>query len=225
MKIVFLRNVLNVADAGDVKNVADGYARNYLIPHGLAVKADPSMMQQIEANIRARARQTAETDAEYTALASLIEGKEVTIKAKVGVKDRLYGSVTAADIATALEEAAGAAVDKRNLKVAHFSPPRDYTVNLRDGQYYLKVTLVGVVEEESALEFMADRLPMFDDEVISYLHNLTVDDLRSTEGLDNVKKELLKKVNGIFTQDYIDSSKSKDPMPVKMVLFKDLVWN
>ncbi len=150
MKVVFLQNVANVARAGEIKNVADGYARNYLIPRRLAARADPHLMQQFEAQLKARARQEAETEAELEALAARIDGQEVTIRAKVGVKDRLYGSVTAADIAAALEQASGTTVDKRRIELEN--PIRHlgtYEVTVRLSRDITPRIVVTVTEDEA----------------------------------------------------------------------------
>jgi large subunit ribosomal protein L9 len=115
MKVVFLQDVPNVARAGEMKEVADGYGRNYLIPRKLAAQADPKMMNAIEAQVRARARQVAQNEAEMTELAEQIDGKEITITARVGANERLYGSITAGDIIAELEKSFGIIVDKRKI--------------------------------------------------------------------------------------------------------------
>ena len=115
MKVVFLQDVPNVASAGEMKDVADGYARNFLIPRKLAAQADPKMMNSIEAQVRARARQAAQNEAEMTELAEQLNGKEITITARVGANERLYGSITTGDIIAELEKSFGIIVDKRKI--------------------------------------------------------------------------------------------------------------
>ena len=117
MKVIFLQDVPNVARAGEMKEVADGYGRNFLIPRKLAAQADPKMMNVIEAQVRATARQTAQNEAEMTELASQLDGKEIVITARVGANDRLYGSITTADIITELEKSFGVIVDKRKIEL------------------------------------------------------------------------------------------------------------
>jgi len=117
MKVVFLQDVPNVAHAGETKEVADGYARNFLLPKKLAAQADPKMMNVIESQVKARARQAAQTEAEMTELASQLDGKEITIKARVGENDRLYGSITTGDIIAELEKDYGIVVDKRKIEL------------------------------------------------------------------------------------------------------------
>jgi large subunit ribosomal protein L9 len=117
MKVVFLQDVPNVARAGEMKEVADGYGRNYLIPRKLAAQADPKMMNAIEAQLKARERQAAQNEAEMTELAGQLDGKEIVITARVGANERLYGSITTGDIIAELEKSFGVTVDKRKIEL------------------------------------------------------------------------------------------------------------
>jgi len=112
MKVVFLEDVPNVARAGDIKEVADGYGRNYLLPKKLALVSRPGAVEAVKAQIEARA----ETE-KARKLAAEIEGKELTFKVKMGAKERIHGSVTAANISTELQEVTGQAVDKRKIQL------------------------------------------------------------------------------------------------------------
>jgi large subunit ribosomal protein L9 len=113
MRVVFLQDVPRVARAGEIKEVADGYARNFLIPRKIALLATPQAISQSGTAQRAQVRE----DTELEALAQQIEGKEVNIKAKAGAKDRLYGSITSADIAAELSKSTGLAIDKRKIEL------------------------------------------------------------------------------------------------------------
>ena len=110
MKVVFLSDVPNVAKAGDEKTVADGYGRNYLLPRNLAVISQPGALAAVKAKMEVKA----ETE-KNKKLAEEIEGKVITFKVKVGVKERMHGSITAANIATELQEVLGQAIDKRKV--------------------------------------------------------------------------------------------------------------
>jgi len=116
MKVVFLENVPNVANTGEIKEVADGYGRNYLLPKKLAILAGPHAMSIVEAQQRKKARVQAETEAEFAKLGEELEGKEITIKAKTAAEDRLYGSVTSTMIAAELEKD-GIVVDKKKIEL------------------------------------------------------------------------------------------------------------
>ena len=151
MKVVFMEDVPNVGKAGQIKEVADGYGKNYLIPHKLAVPARPQDIKAVEAQIKARARIAAKTEAEMKALASELEGKEITIKAKVGQQERLYGSITSADISAGLESSLHAVVDKRKIELAE--PIRQtgtFEVPIKLGKDIATKIKVSVVAEEPA---------------------------------------------------------------------------
>ncbi len=117
MKVIFLEDVPNVASAGDIKDVADGYGRNYLIPNKLAMAATPESIKLAQQQLQKKARVQAETEAEIARLAGELEGKEVVIAARAGSQERLYGSITAADIAAELEKSHGIIVDKRKIEL------------------------------------------------------------------------------------------------------------
>lgn len=151
MKVVFLQDVPNVARAGEMKEVADGYGRNYLIPRKLAAQADPKMMNAIEAQVRARARQAAQNEAEMTELAEQIDGKVITITARVGAKERLYGSITAGDIIAELEKSFGVIVDKRKIDLEN--PIRElgsHEIPIRLTKDIVPTITVTVTGEESS---------------------------------------------------------------------------
>ncbi len=118
MKVLFLQDVPNVAKAGDIKEVADGYGRNFLIPRKLALLAVSGAVNPAKTYLEAQARGMAQTQTELTELANQLDGREITLEARIGSKDRLYGSITAADIAVELERTIGQAVDKRKVELA-----------------------------------------------------------------------------------------------------------
>ena len=147
MKVVFLEDVPNVAQAGQVKEVADGYARNYLIPRKLAALAQAQAVSQIEARTK---KIEIRLTAEMNDLASQIEGKEVSLKAKAGAKDKLYGSITSADIAAELQNVTGLEIDKRKIELEE--PIRQlgsYEVTVKLGQDIAPKIKVNVIEEEA----------------------------------------------------------------------------
>ena len=151
MKVVFMEDVPNVGKAGQIKDVADGYGKNFLIPHKLAMPARAGDIKNVEAQIKARARIAAKTEAEMKALAGELEGKEIIIKAKVGQQERLYGSITSADIAVGLESSLHAVVDKRKIELAE--PIRQigsYEVPIKLGKDIATKIKVTVVAEEAA---------------------------------------------------------------------------
>ena len=150
MKVIFLEDVSNVARAGEMKEVADGYGRNFLIPRKLAVLVNPSATNTFEAQRKIRARHQAQVETELTELAQRLDGMEVSLKDRVGSKDRLYGSITSADIVSELQNTAGLVVDKRKLELAE--PIRQlgtYEVVIRLAKDIVPKIKVTVVEEET----------------------------------------------------------------------------
>ncbi|HEX9896859.1 MAG TPA: 50S ribosomal protein L9 [Dehalococcoidales bacterium] len=150
MQVIFLEDVPNVGKAGQIKEVADGYGRNYLIPHKLAAPARPQDIKNVEAQIKARARQAAKTEAEMKALAAILEGKKITLKARAGSQERLYGSITAADISAGLETGLSTIVDKRKIELAEpIHQLGMYDVPIRLGKDIVTTIKVTVVAEET----------------------------------------------------------------------------
>lgn len=118
MKVIFLQDVPNVAKAGEIKEVADGYGRNFLIRRNIALQASSSNISMAEMQRRIKERKLSADVAELTQIAEHLEGKEIILQARVGSKEKLYGAITAGDIASELENATGIAVDKRKIELA-----------------------------------------------------------------------------------------------------------
>jgi large subunit ribosomal protein L9 len=128
MKVVLLKDVKNIGKRDEILNVSDGYARNFLFPQKLAAEATPGTLKEIERKRAAQDAREAERKAEAEAKAALLKNKVVTLEVKCGDKGRLYGSVTAAEVAEALEKQHGIQVDKRKLDIG--DPIRE--VGVRD---------------------------------------------------------------------------------------------
>jgi large subunit ribosomal protein L9 len=117
MKVVFLQDVPNVAKAGDVKDVADGYSRNYLIPKKLAVVATSAELNRLELQRKADVRRQARTEQDAEAFAKVLQDITVVLKMRAGTKDKLYGSVTSADIAKEIKKLTKQDIDKRKIEL------------------------------------------------------------------------------------------------------------
>jgi len=115
MKVIFLEDVPNVARAGEIKEVTSGYGRNFLIPRKLALLARSEAVNTMGTQLELKARGQAQTEAELLELANLLNGREVILEARTGGKDRLFGSITTADIAAELESTTGLVIDKRKI--------------------------------------------------------------------------------------------------------------
>ena len=115
MKILLLKDVYNLGRAGDVKKVANGYGRNYLLPQGLAVLATSTALTQVE-RIRADANQRRDLlNEELSGVAESLKDVQLLFAAKAGETGKLYGSVTTAMIASELTEKLGVEINKRQI--------------------------------------------------------------------------------------------------------------
>jgi large subunit ribosomal protein L9 len=118
VKVVLRDDVENVGRKGDLIEVADGFARNYLVPRGLAMKATKGVLQQAEAMRRNReARETREREAAQ-ALADQLTGRRIEVRARAGEGGRLFGSVTNVDIIDAVRAQTGVDLDRRKTQLA-----------------------------------------------------------------------------------------------------------
>jgi large subunit ribosomal protein L9 len=118
MKVILLQNVEGLGQAGDMKDVANGYARNYLLPRRLAAGATPSLIANREQRIAAEQRRLAKLAEQHRQMAERLGQIALTFKAKVGSQGRLYGSITSLDIATALRDAENISIDRRTIDLS-----------------------------------------------------------------------------------------------------------
>ena len=117
MKVILLSDVKGTGKAGDVVKVSDGYARNRLIPKGLAQEATKSNIKILERKNAAKEAADAEAKAEAEKLAEQLATLTLNIKSKGGESGRLFGSITAMDIAAAAKEQFGVELDKRKIRL------------------------------------------------------------------------------------------------------------
>lgn len=115
MKVVLLKDVPGLGQVGLVKEVADGYGRNYLLPRKLAEVATPAALAKVEQFKAKEARLRAKAEASLRELGQLLEGLRITIKAKAGAEGKLYGSVSSADIAAEITRDSGHEIERRQV--------------------------------------------------------------------------------------------------------------
>ncbi|MBU2496238.1 MAG: 50S ribosomal protein L9, partial [Candidatus Omnitrophica bacterium] len=115
MQVILLKDIKRLGKAGDVKRVANGYARNYLIPRGLAAVATTQAIKQARERLAAESRRTQIEVTSAESLAEIVDKLSFTFRVKAGDTGTLYGSITNADIATRLEKEIGQAFDKRKI--------------------------------------------------------------------------------------------------------------
>jgi large subunit ribosomal protein L9 len=166
MKIVLRQDVPKVGEAGTVQTVSNGYARNFLIPQGLAVVATDSELKVAAHNLAVKGRKIARQEEQLRSLADKIDGQRLSFTARAGEQGRLYGSITASDVATALAKQISEEIDRRRIVLDE--PLRTI------GEHTVTVHLVGrlrphvtvVIEAEATEEAPAEPEPDADTEAV-----------------------------------------------------------
>jgi large subunit ribosomal protein L9 len=148
MEVILRDDVPNLGRVGEIVKVKDGYARNYLIPQGLAYAATPGNKRRIESEAKRRSIRLAEQQSDAEATAAQLAGVALAFTAKAGEGDKLFGSITSADIAKQLAQK-GYTVDKRIIELAE--PIRmigDWPVRIRLHPDVRAEIMVSVTREE-----------------------------------------------------------------------------
>jgi large subunit ribosomal protein L9 len=140
MKVILRQDVESVGEAGTVKNVSDGYARNYLIPKGFAILATSGELKVLAENQKVKDRKIARQEQELQDLADRISKVKLDFEARAGEQGRLFGSVTSGEIAEKLSAIVGQEIDRR--KVVLEEPIR------HAGEHSVSVHLVGKLRPE-----------------------------------------------------------------------------
>lgn len=148
MQIILKKDVAKLGHADDIVNVKTGYAMNYLIPQGFAILATKSALKQHEETIRQRAHKEAKKISDAEALAAKVSSMLVKVTAKVSENGKIYGSVTAAQLADALA-AAGLEVDKKDLTIVS---PEVKTVGVFDAELKCYKNVKGAFKFEVVAE-------------------------------------------------------------------------
>ena len=117
MKLILLTDVKSLGKMGDVVEVAEGYARNFLVPRKLATEADKGALARIGSQQKAQEKRDAQILADAKELAARLESAKVAVKAKAGGNGKLFGAVTNADVATAIAETLAVAIDKHKIEL------------------------------------------------------------------------------------------------------------
>lgn len=115
MKVVLTKDVPNLGKAGDIKDVSDGYGRNFLLPKGFATMATQGMVKQAQERADSQRRKDAKLRSDAETLAQRINGQTLRFTVKVGELDRLYGSITNVDVADKLKEQLCVEIDRRKI--------------------------------------------------------------------------------------------------------------
>ncbi|MGB6520558.1 MAG: 50S ribosomal protein L9 [Candidatus Cybelea sp.] len=146
MKLVLFADVKPLGQKGDLVDVADGYARNFLLPRKLAGEADKGALAQLEAQHKARERKAAMELAEAKALAARIESAKLAVRAKAGGNGKLFGAVTNADVASAIAGALSIEIDKHKIEMtSQIKALGSYPVEIKLHKGVVAKTVVDVV--------------------------------------------------------------------------------
>ena len=148
MRVIFLEDVPNQANAGDVKNVADGYARNYLIPKKLATIATGEDMKRIERIKKAGDERRVRETQQWEELANLLEGTSISVKARVTPSGQFYGAINPTQIAQELSDTLGREIDRRLVEtVEPIREPGEFEVVLHLAQG-IQATIIVTAEAQ-----------------------------------------------------------------------------
>ena len=131
MKVVLLQDVKGKGKKGELCNVSDGYARNFLFPKKLAVEADNAALNELKNREEAQAHHKKEELAVAQKTASMLDGKSVNIKAKAGAGGKLFGSVTSKEIAAEIKNSIGIEIDRKKMNVADIKNYGEYTAEIK----------------------------------------------------------------------------------------------
>jgi len=150
MKVLFLQDVKGTAKAGDVKDVSEGFARNFLLPKSLAVPASAGALKNVAYQKQIIVSKTQRIRSENETLSARLAEVKVSFKVKVGEQYRLFGSITSSDVAEAVEKAIGQAIDKHKVildePIKHLGT---YKVPIKVGELEPAVTVI--VQDETGV--------------------------------------------------------------------------
>lgn len=140
MKVIFIQDVKGQGKQGEIKEVSDGYARNFLIPKGLAEEATKTRLKEIEERSEKQRKTLEREKAEAVKIKQMLDGKEVTIKARTGSGEKLFGAVTPKEIAETLQQQFKINVDRKKIEL------HDPIKHL--GEYPVKIKIYPSIQAE-----------------------------------------------------------------------------
>lgn len=147
MKVILKQDVKGKGKKGEMINVSDGYARNFLLPQGLAVIADAAAMNELKTREQAEAYRLEQEKKQAEAAAATLNGKTITIKSKGGKNGRLFGAVTSKEVAEAINREFKLTVDKRKIEMDDLKTFGACQAEIKLGQKITAKITVSVVEE------------------------------------------------------------------------------
>jgi len=144
LKVILQEDLKSLGKKGEIKEVSTGYARNYLIPKGLAIEATRGNLKEAQEKQISELNRQKKEEVEANALKTKLDGKTIKVKAKTGESDRLFGSVTAKEIAESIKSQFGVAINRKKIEL------KEPIKNL--GKYTVKVKVYPSVQAEIMVE-------------------------------------------------------------------------
>jgi len=117
MKVIFIKDVHGRGKAGEIREVSQGYAKNFLLPQGLALLVTPTIEKQVKLSLEKEKHKETVDRVKLEELAKQIAGTEIHLQARIGADERLFGSITAADIAEELSRVKNCIIDKKGIEI------------------------------------------------------------------------------------------------------------
>lgn len=152
MKVILLQDVEGLGKAGDLKDVANGYARNYLLRRQLAAGATPALLANHQQRIAAEQRKREKLSTSNRQQAERLGQVSLTFKARVGREGRLYGSITSQDIAAGLRESEGIVIDRRLIELSNpIRSTGSYTIPVKIAPQLTPTITVNVIDEAAQI--------------------------------------------------------------------------
>jgi len=160
MKVVLLEDVPGKGRAGEIREVSKGYAKNFLLPRGLALIATPDVQKRVELRLEKERLEESVDRERLVELAQQIEGKEIRFRARIGAGERLFGSITAGDVAEQLSGVIGSVVDKKKIDIEKpFRQTGSYEIAVKlASDIRPKITVI-IEEEEREKEIETEQEP------------------------------------------------------------------
>lgn len=173
MRVLFIADVINVADAGEVKEVADGFARNYLLPKQLATIASPEQLKRVARITRDGNDRRAKEMGDWQSLADILEGTTLELIGKIGPTGQFYGAISVTGIIQALADSTGHTVERRMVELSEpIRQPGEYPIKLRLhqnvaasitvmalGEGQTPEMLAALAEEENSINLIDEVIP------------------------------------------------------------------
>lgn len=159
MRVLLIKDVYKLGHAGEVKKVADGYGRNFLLPQRLAVLATPSALKQAETLRQNAAISRAKLNAEMQGVADALKALTLTFPAKAGETGKLYGSITSAQVTAKIKEVSGLEIDRRNVGHQPLRELGEHQVPVRLTTDLIPTVKVIIYREGEAIKMAAAAAP------------------------------------------------------------------